>query len=146
MRKYIPKVRKTALERFEAKYIPVTESGCWLWIGAKHDKYGYGSFLFNGVIKLAHRASYELFIGKIPEGLYLDHKCRIPRCVNPAHLEPVTNTENVRRGLKVRLKTHCLRGHPWTDENKYKNPGSGRHNCRICQREAQREKHNLKGE
>jgi hypothetical protein len=83
--------------RFDKQYIPVTESGCWLWIGAL-DKEGYGVFGINGKQKRAHRVSYEAHIGKIPDGLCLDHKCRVRCCVNPSHLEAVTNKENIRRG------------------------------------------------
>ena len=112
-------------ENFESKYIPVTESGCWLWISAT-DKDGYGVIGVKGKQKRAHRLSYELYIGKIPDGLCIDHKCRVRCCVNPSHLEAVTNGENIRRGNTgkhsssfQRNKTHCVRGHEFTKENTF---------------------------
>src|SRR4051812_13783907 len=74
-------------------------SGCWLWTGTLTD-HGYG-ILENGhgAGKGAHVVSYELHVGKIPEGLELDHLCRVRCCVNPRHLEPVTHYENMRRGV-----------------------------------------------
>lgn len=87
----------------------------------------------------AHRVGYELYVGKIPDGLMLDHLCRNRCCVNPKHLEPVTNLENVRRGIaaqrnrEIRLAmTHCKRGHPLSGDNLYINPGSGQRVCRSC--------------
>lgn len=75
--------------------------GCWLWLGAPNAD-GYGHFrrrLGPGHYRMvrAHRHAYELLVGPIPEGLTLDHLCGHPLCVRPAHLEPVTNSENVRR-------------------------------------------------
>ncbi len=80
------------------KYTVRTEgAGCWIWIGAKRG--GYGRFKVAGQKSVtAHRASYELHVGPIPEGMQLDHLCRNPACVNPSHLEPVSAAENVRRG------------------------------------------------
>lgn len=85
---------QTLLERFEAK---VNRSGeCWLWLGYINDK-GYGSFSVEGKPKRAHRVSYELFVGEIPEGLELDHLCHTNACVNPKHLEAVTHQVNMSR-------------------------------------------------
>src|SRR5258706_11387542 len=88
--------------------------GCWPWLAYKKPE-GYGHFRIGRDIKLVHRISYEMLIGAIPEGLQLDHLCRIRSCVNPLHLEPVTNKENVLRGEGITAKqsrqTHCLRGH-----------------------------------
>jgi hypothetical protein len=69
---------------------------------------------------MAHRISYEHFVGPIPKGLFIDHLCRMRACVNPGHLEPVTTLENARRGdggSNNRRKTHCTRGHEYSDEN-----------------------------
>lgn len=82
-----------AEEAFQAHIHHEPNSGCWLWAGADNGG-GYGKF--RG--KYAHRVSYEMRNGAIPEGLHLDHLCRVPCCVNPDHLEPVTNQENARRG------------------------------------------------
>jgi hypothetical protein len=78
----------------------VTEGGCWKFNNL--DKRGYGLVRFEGRLRQAHRVAYELFVGQIPEGLQLDHLCRQPSCCNPAHLEPVTARENVRRAQAAR--------------------------------------------
>lgn len=94
--------------------IDKTES-CWLWTGRKN-RGGYGRLTINGTTTGAHRWSYEYHVGPIPEGLVIDHLCRTRACVNPAHLEPVTNTENIRRG-EAGQRTHCYAGHEFTPEN-----------------------------
>ncbi len=71
-------------------------SDCWLWTGYKRG--GYGRLKLEGVLKEAHRVSYEYYVGKIPEGLVIDHLCRNRSCINPAHLEPVSIAENIQRG------------------------------------------------
>lgn len=86
-------------DRIEAGYLEV--SGCWIWIKAMSST-GYGSISVEGRPKNAHKASYEEFIGPVPEGKVLDHLCRNTACVNPAHLEPVTQSTNVRRGNRAR--------------------------------------------
>lgn len=85
-------------ERYE-----VDENGCWLWTGRVWGNSGYGSFKRNGRIVSAHRAFYELHVGPIPPGMEIDHLCRVPLCVNPRHMEPVTHAENDRRGAATRL-------------------------------------------
>ena len=89
------------LERFENKYIPEPNTGCWLWV-AHTNRCGYGTFGVAGRTYLAHRVSYNLHIGDIPKHLELDHKCRVRSCVNPSHLEPVTHKENMSRSPLVR--------------------------------------------
>lgn len=102
-------------QRFWDKVERITESGCWIWMGAvRTTSYGmeYGRFNFEGKNRYAHRVSYQCLVGPAPEGLHLDHLCRVTCCVNPDHLEPVTNAENVLRGWKARgRKTHCVNGH-----------------------------------
>lgn len=124
--------KRTADERFWSKTI-ITES-CWLWIGTKRTD-GYGRFWTPGGDCYAHRFSYELVHGTIPEGLTLDHLCRNHSCVNPAHLDPVTPRENVLRGDgpggRNARKTHCIHGHAYTPENTHWRPGGGRE-CRTC--------------
>lgn len=122
--------RTTLLDRFEEKYIPEPNSGCWLWTASQLN--GYGAIKVGGRFRGAHRVGYELYKGPIPNGLVLDHLCRVPFCVNPDHLEPVTIGENISRGDNHhRSKTHCKRGHPFTDENTLI-LSTGSRACRIC--------------
>lgn len=126
----------TLAERFTAKYV-VDESGCWLWTACKCPK-GYGRFNIDGRSVPAHRASYEFHVGPIPEGLHVDHLCRTPACVNPAHLEPVTMRENLDRGVRPwASRTHCIHGHPFDEANTYEY--DGRRHCRTCARRRTRE-------
>lgn len=120
--------------------IRLAPSGCWLWTGATYPA-GYGKTGVDGRTLLAHRVSYELFVGPIPEGLQLDHLCRVRNCVNPAHLEPVTAAENTLRGngpaaVNAR-KSSCVRGHPLSGNNLYVCP-RGRRECRKCRAAAGR--------
>lgn len=84
----------TVMERFDAKYIPEPNSGCWIWLGQPRAQ-GYGGFRHEGKRKLAHRASYEIHIGLIPSGLHVLHKCDVTACVNPDHLRLGTNNDNI---------------------------------------------------
>lgn len=132
-------------ERFRSK-VSQQPDGCWLWTGAKTPS-GYGT-LGRGRRgegnALAHRVSWELAGRQVPEGLELDHLCRVRACCNPDHLEPVTRAENTRRGqlhevlrAKARRITHCPRGHAYTEDNTYRYPNGARA-CRTCRRESQR--------
>lgn len=107
---------------------------CWIWMGSSCDL-GYGHFWTDeGRCPRAHRWSYEYFVGAIPEGLLLDHLCHRPACVNPDHLEPVTNGENVRRGYEWRPKVErCPKGHPYDEENTLIDR-HGKRRCRTCNR------------
>ncbi len=116
--------------------------GCWLWTGGRSTK-GY-AYAWNGErVVLAHRMAYEMVAGPIPDGLQLDHVaergCTNKHCVNPAHLEPVTLQENLRRGTRNNgqaAKTHCKRGHPFSEANTHRT-AKQRH-CRQCARDRQR--------
>jgi hypothetical protein len=107
----------------------------WLWTGPTMLS-GYGYFAFGRDWKsAAHRLTYELFKGPIPEKLQLDHLCRNRLCVNPEHLESVTLKTNVLRGVGTTAvnarKTHCIHGHPLSRANTYISP-TGHRSCRIC--------------
>ena len=105
---------------------------CWEWQNYLR-KDGYGA-VGN---KLAHRISYEALVGPIPDGLTIDHLCRNRRCVNPAHLEPVTMAINILRGISPAAnharKTHCIYGHELAGDNLYVDP-KRRRICRVCSR------------
>lgn len=116
------------------------ESGCVLWTGAK-DQDGYGVISNRRV----HRVAWEMFEGPIPPGLVLDHVkargCVNRHCAAIAHLEPVTNWENLHRGNTVNAinaaKTHCIRGHEFSEANTF--GGEGRRRCRQCHAKSRRE-------
>ncbi|MGW4786168.1 HNH endonuclease [Streptomyces sp. NPDC004230] len=100
------------------------EGGCWIWLGTlKAD--GYGKL--NG--RPVHRQFYQRLVGPIQAGMQLDHLCRALACVNPAHLEPVTDLENKRR--RYATYTHCINGHEFTADNTYTKP-NGHRDCRAC--------------
>lgn len=121
------------LERFERHVSPEPNSGCWLWTGW-HDRKDYGGVTIDKVSQQAHRASYEHYVGPIPEGLVVDHLCRNTACVNPQHLEAVTCKVNLNRGIhRNAIKTHCYKGHAFTPENTRVNAKGGRA-CRTCAR------------
>lgn len=91
-------VARNPLERFESFSAPCPITGCWIWTGSLATR-GYGVLKVNGKSRLAHRWIYEQTKGPIPAGLVLDHyRCDNKLCVNPDHLRPVTNRENVLRG------------------------------------------------
>lgn len=109
---------------------------CWEWTASK-DRHGYGQFMLKDKdLWRAHRVSYILTHGEIPAGLDLDHVCRNRSCVNPAHLEPVTRSENLRRGdHRWRDAKTCIRGHEFIVR-----PGAKQRICLECEREASRRK------
>lgn len=119
--------------RFWAKVTTDSESGCWIWVAA--NRKGYGHFKWQGRTREAHRVAYEVLVGPVPLGLHLDHLCRNPPCVNPDHLEPVTQAENNRRKEEAlgigRYATHCAKGHEFTPDNTYWSPQVQRR-CRAC--------------
>ena len=122
-------------ERFMKK-VDVAPGGCWLWNAATQPN-GYGRYYSEGKVVFAHRWSYEHFAGPIPDGLVIDHVCRVRRCVNPDHLEPVTNQVNVLRGEgwapANKAKIRCPGGHLYDVANTYVDAAGQRH-CRACRR------------
>jgi hypothetical protein len=132
-------------DRFESRF-QVAANGCWEWTGSRTSDRVYPRFCVAKTrYVLAHRWSYEHYVGPIPDGLTIDHLCRNTLCVNPKHLEPVTAVENVMRGEGVcaqnARKTHCKRGHALTPENIYhkrSRKGQPGRQCKRCTLEASR--------
>lgn len=118
---------------FQTKYT-VAPNGCWLWNGGVASN-GYTYYYVSGIKTGAHRFSYQMNVGPIPDGLTLDHLCRVRHCVNPEHLEAVTLRVNILRGngpaaIHAR-QTHCIHGHEFTVENTRIRHNKWRE-CRTC--------------
>ena len=122
------------IARFASSLV-VAPSGCWEWQLTLNR--GYGRMHVNGEAKQAHVWAWEQERGPVPAGLVLDHLCRNRRCVNPAHLEPVTHRENLLRGethaAANARKTHCPRGHELSGKN-LNSRGDGARSCKECHR------------
>ena len=126
--------KRDVVERFLEKIDFGT--GCWEWMAARRT--GYGAFAVPPKRVLpAHRFAYELMRGPIPDGLVIDHLCRNRGCVNPWHLEVVTNRVNILRGTgwsgRHARVTHCPKGHEYTEVNIIWRSGGRRRNCRTCE-------------
>lgn len=111
---------------------------CWAWCGVVNGHSGYGQVNWRGyTAHKVHRATYELLVGPIPDGLTIDHLCFNRMCCNPAHLEPVTNRENILRGnnlcAKNARKSACPKGHNYEQYGFTNKRGS--RSCRICTRQ-----------
>jgi HNH endonuclease len=129
---------------------------CWLWTG-KPNYWGYGRLAVDKKALYAHRLSYELWVGPIPEDKpFVCHHCDIPLCVNPSHLFAGTAEDNnqdcAKKGRHVAIqsaKTHCPKGHEYNKENtiifEYK-PGRKGRRCRTCTSEYQMKYRNRKKE
>lgn len=128
---HYPEPLETLVDRL-MRSVRIMPNGCWEW-SAGRDSSGYGNFRGRG----AHRVMYEQMVGPIDRTLHLDHLCENPPCVNPAHLEVVTPRENTLRGRSFAAanaqKTHCSRGHAYTEENTYRLPSRPTvRYCRTC--------------
>ena len=128
--------------RFHEYYIPEPNTGCFLWIGAM-DSHGYGNFTSMAPRKrsvLAHRMAWLLDVGPIPDGMVLDHLCRVRACVNVRHLRVATQRENTLCGMGPAAlraqQTHCKQGHAFDAGNTYM--WRGTRACRVCRRDAKR--------
>lgn len=124
---------------FILSHIEITINGCWEWMG-QISSHGYA--LLNKTYM--HRESYSLWHKTIPDNLQIDHLCRNTKCINPSHLEAVTQRENLLRGATITAinasKTHCINGHEFTPENIWIRTGKGGGRCcRECSRIRTRE-------
>lgn len=121
--------------------LPSSLGRCWSWTGSG-DTRGYGGFSLGGTTVKAYQFAFHLAGGTIHSGQELDHLCRNPNCVNPAHLEPVTHKENMLRGTNPAalhaITTHCPYGHPYDAENT-RMLSRDRRSCRECERRRNRE-------
>lgn len=119
---------------------------CWIWTG-RPGNHGYGCIGVNGKVLLVHRVTWANVNGPIPEGLHIDHLCRVLLCVRPTHLEAVTPGVNFRRSehpsmIAFRNNT-CTRGHPRIPENVYRKMRAGKpiRDCRACILESRRKRY-----
>lgn len=121
-------------ERLSSRVV-VSGTGCWEWQG-RRGHMGHGFVNWKGKSTPVYRVTYELLVGPA-DAQDMDHLCRNPPCCNPAHLEPVSHAENMRRGVQsFDVRTHCLSGrHELTPENVYTR-SDGRQQCRLCWRAA----------
>lgn len=130
------------LPRFWDKVSVEPNTGCWLWTACTADT-GYGQFAIGRRMLYAHRVAYAALVGPVPGGLQLDHVrargCGVRCCVNPEHLEPVTQRENLRRGDAAKSTrswcaaiTHCPNGHVYDDTNTYHFTDRNGYACRRC--------------
>lgn len=129
-----PVAARPIRERLRERIDTTAAGGCWLWTGTLTDK-GYGTVSYNAQTQYVHRLMYELERGTIPDGHEIDHLCRNRACCNPAHLEPVTGAENVRRGISpstlFNRTGRCQRGHILAAVGVYVSP-KGHRMCRGC--------------
>jgi hypothetical protein len=132
-----PRRHVPIVERLRESCEPEPNTGCWLWTRSTNVN-GYGLMSFQGHSQMAHRVSYQAYKGSIPDGLELDHLCRVRCCINPDHLEAVSRRVNVLRGVsplaRKAKQTHCKRGHEFTPENTHRNAQGGRA-CIACRRQ-----------
>lgn len=111
---------------------PGLDTPCWIWTGSGNGD-GYGQASYQGKQQFVHRVAYTIIVGPIPDGLQIDHLCRVRHCLNPQHLEPVTSLENSLRSDRA-TRTRCIRNHPLSGHNLIikKSGARGRRECRTC--------------
>lgn len=118
------------------------ETGCWNWQGPINGG-GYATCSLHGKTRKVHRLIYEWERAPIPDGLTLDHLCRNRACVNPDHMEPVTNRVNILRGesfsATLARQTHCKHGHPFSGDN-LEIDRDGFRRCITCRRQRQKKR------
>lgn len=139
------------------KNVQIDGNGCWIW-QLRVTPTGYGQISYTPIrgqsmITGAHRVSYIAFVGIISENLQIDHLCKVRNCVNPKHLEAVTSQENIRRSnaryKQQQARTHCPKGHEYTEDNMYKyktRAGGICRNCKTCMLERTRLNYRMKKE
>lgn len=108
---------KSVLDRFNAKVNKDAQGGCWLWTAFIAPS-GYGHLRIGERNALAHRVAYELFIGPIPPGMQIDHRCGCRICVNPDHLRVATHAENMRNQKTPKDNTSGFKGVSWNKRKK----------------------------
>lgn len=120
--------------------LTVSRDDCWLAAGYK-DKNGYGRMNADGRTRMTHVVMYEAFKGAVPEGLYVDHLCEVPTCINPDHLEAVTPGQNTRRHYARLFGEYCSNGHKRSENTYlYTRPGGGvERKCRACHAKQKRD-------
>ena len=139
----LKKFKRLQMHQYKEKLLAKLDksNSCWIFTDSL-DKDGYGRVRCGDKKIFAHRLSYQIFIGQIPDGLVIDHLCRNRSCANPEHLEAVSNAENIRRGETGKIlkdKTHCPQGHEY-NENNTRIKKSGHRSCKECDRIA----HNIR--
>jgi len=144
-----PDLGKTVEARFWEKVDKSGPRGCWVWTASVNPRTGYGQFIVmgakRGYPRMAHRVAWELMRRPLAPGEVIDHLCRNRACVNPDHLQPVTNRVNILRGIAPSAinarKDECNSGHKFTPENTYVPPGRPTvRQCRKCARRREQER------
>jgi HNH endonuclease len=136
---------QTVKERLLKYSTPEPNTGCWLWTGYQmQGRLRYGVLHSDGKVRKAHRLSYETFVGPIPSGKIIMHRCDTPECINPQHLSVGTNMENLHdclnknRNKQMVKRTHCKHGHEFTSENTVFYPRKNRNtpdkHCLECRK------------